>query len=65
MSNSFFMPFKTLILLVIFFILFISIFFIPVLSESTFSYSSSLDQNLVIDISSSGYAWPSPRIRNY
>ena len=65
MSNSFFMPFKTLILLVIFFILFISIFFIPVLPESAYSFSSYLDQNLVIDISSLGYAWPSPRIHNY
>ena len=58
MSNSFFMSFKSLIILIIFIILFISIFFIPFLSDSSLAYTDS--SNIIIDISSSGYAWPSP-----
>ncbi len=60
MSNSFFVPFKTLIYSILFIILFISIFFIPIFPDSFNSYSYSDGSNLVIDISSSGYAWPSP-----
>lgn len=60
MSNSFFVPFKTLIYSILFIILFISIFFIPIFPDSFNSYSYYDGSNLVIDISSSGYAWPSP-----
>lgn len=60
MSNSFFIPTKILSLIIIFLILFISIFFIPTLPESAFSYTTSINSNIIIDISSSGYAWPSP-----
>ena len=59
MSNSFSMPFKSFIVFIIFLLIFISIFFIPMLPDSFYSYSS-VDQNYIIDISSSGYAWPSP-----
>ena len=58
MSNSFFMPAKAFVSSLIFIILFISLFFIPFFSESYFEYSQS--SNIIIDISSSGYAWPSP-----
>ena len=58
MSNSFFAPFKILIIIIIFLILFICIFFIP--ANPNWSFSSSPDQNLILDISSSGYVWPSP-----
>lgn len=58
MSNSFFAPFKILIIIIIFLILFICIFFIP--ANRNWSFSSSPDQNLILDISSSGYVWPSP-----
>lgn len=58
MSNSFFKAFKGLIIFIIFIIIFISLFFIPFMSEYTFAYEETSD--LTIDISSSGYAWPSP-----
>lgn len=58
MSNSFFAPFKILIIIIIFLILFIGIFFIP--ANPNWSFSSSPDQNIILDISSSGYVWPSP-----
>lgn len=58
MSNSFFMPFKSLIIFIIFIILFISIFFIPVFSGSPLP--GFPDDDFSIDISGSGYAWPSP-----
>ncbi len=58
MSNSFFMPAKAFVSFLIFIIIFISLFFIPFFSESYFEYSQS--SNIIIDISSSGYAWPSP-----
>lgn len=60
MSNSFFMPFKTLIYLIIFIIIFISVFFIPIFPEAFNSYSYVDNSNLEINISSSGYAWPAP-----
>ena len=60
MSNSFFMPFKLLLYIVIIGIIFISIFFIPIFPDSFNSYSSSNNNNIEINISSSGYAWPSP-----
>ena len=60
MSNSFFSPFKTLIYFIIFILLFISVFFIPIFPDSFYSYSYSNSNNLEIDISASGYAWPSP-----
>ena len=60
MSNSFFMPFKTLITFIVIILIFISMFFIPIFPDSFYSYSSTTNQNYVIDISSSGYAWPSP-----
>lgn len=63
MSNSFFMPFKVLIYVIIFIILFISIFFIPCFPN--YSFSNSIDNNFTIDISKSGYAWPSPRVYYY
>ena len=63
MSNSFFMPFKLFISIVIFITLFISIFFIPIFQDTSFSYLSN--EILSVDISSSGYAWPSPRIYHY
>lgn len=58
MSNSFFMPLKVLISIIIFLILFICIFFIP--TNIDWSYSYSPDENLILDISSSGFVWPSP-----
>ena len=58
MSNSFFMPLKILISIIIFLILFICIFFIP--TNTDWSYSYSPDENLILDISSSGFVWPSP-----
>ena len=58
MSNSFFMPAKAFVSSLIFIIIFISLFFIPFFSESYFEHSQS--SNIIIDISSSGYAWPSP-----
>lgn len=58
MSNSFFMPLKTFISLIIFIIIFICIFFIPFLPNSSASYP--IYDNAILDISSSGYAWPSP-----
>lgn len=58
MSNSFFMPLKILISIIIFLILFICIFFIP--TNIDWSYSYSPDENLILDISSSGFVWPSP-----
>ncbi len=60
MSNGFFLPFKVLIFLIVFIIIFISVFFIPISPDAFYSYDGSLSQNIVIDISSSGYAWPSP-----
>lgn len=58
MSNSFFIPLKRFIFIIIFIIIFICIFFIPFLPS--YSISTPIDQNFTIDISSSGYAWPSP-----
>ena len=58
MSNSFFMPVKAFVSFLIFIIIFISLFFIPFFSESYFEYSQS--SNIIIDITSSSYAWPSP-----
>ena len=58
MSNSFFMPFRTLTLLIIILSIFISIFFIPTYPEAFGSYISP--EYISIDVSSSGYAWPSP-----
>lgn len=60
MSNSFFMPFRFITVLILFLSLFVCIFFIPILPDSIYSYSILQDQNITIDISSSGYAWPSP-----
>ena len=60
MSNSFLMPFKSSFFLIIFIILFVSIFFIPIFPEKFTNYSSIIDSNIILDISSSGYAWPSP-----
>ena len=60
MSNSFFMPFKLLLYIVIIGIIFISVFFIPIFPDSFNSYSYSNNNNIEINISSSGYAWPSP-----
>lgn len=60
MSNSFFMPFKFLIGFIICMILFISIFFIPFMSDSSLAYSPSSNTITSMDISSSGYVWPSP-----
>ncbi len=59
MSSSFFSPFKILTYSIVFIILFISIFFIPLFPEEFNSYSH-YDNNFEIDISSSGYAWPAP-----
>lgn len=58
MSNSFFVSFKFFISFIIFITLFISIFFIPVFSSSYFP--NFPDQDFSFEISSSGYAWPSP-----
>lgn len=58
MSNSFFMRFSFLIIFIILVVFFISIFFIPVFSVSTFPDLSY--NNINVDISKSGYAWPSP-----
>lgn len=63
MSNSFFNPIKFFISAIIFIILFISIFFIPFFQDTSLSYLSN--EILSVDISSSGYAWPSPRIYYY
>ena len=60
MSNSFSVPFKTFFIFIIFMLILISVFFIPIFPDSLYSYSTSLNQNYIIDISSSGYAWPSP-----
>lgn len=60
MSNSFSMHFKTFIIFIMVMLIFISVFFIPMFPDSLYSYSTSLDQNYIIDISTSGYAWPSP-----
>lgn len=62
MSNSFFMPYKFIIGLIIFFIIFISIFFIPFILDSSLSSISTPSSNTIVslDISSSGYVWPSP-----
>ena len=60
MSNSFSLPYKSFVIFIVFLVIFISIFFIPMFPDSFYSYSSSLDQNYIIDISASGYAWPSP-----
>lgn len=68
MSNSFFSPLKILIYLIIFIIFFISTFFIPIFPDAFNSYSYSASDNIQIDISFSGYAWPSPgytRINSY
>ncbi len=68
MSNSFFVSFKRLLFIIIFFIIFISLFFIPIYPDEFASYSPMVDGNYIIDISSSGYAWPSPgytRINSY
>ena len=59
MSNSFFMPFKIFLFLVIFITIFISVFFIPFFSDELYSYSSNTN-NVQFDISTSGYVWPSP-----
>lgn len=58
MSNSFFMPFRTLTLLIIILSIFIAIFFIPMYPEAFGSYISP--EYISIDVSSSGYSWPSP-----
>ena len=66
MSNSFSLYFKGLIIIIIFLILFICIFFIP--ANPNWSYSSVSNENLILDISSSGYVWPAPgytRINSY
>lgn len=60
MSSSFFTPFRSFFFIIIFIILFISIFFIPIFPEEFTNYSSATDGNIILDISSSGYAWPSP-----
>ncbi len=56
MSNSFFMPFKIFFIILIIFIILISLFFIPIAPDSYYIPN----QNITFDISSSGYAWPSP-----
>lgn len=63
MSNSFFKPLNIFISAIIFIILFISIFFIPIFQDTSFSYLSN--EILSVDISSFGYAWPSPRIYHH
>lgn len=62
MSNSFFMPFKFLMIFLICLVLFISMFFTPFMSDSSLAYISPSSSNSIIsmDISSSGYVWPSP-----
>lgn len=60
MSNSFFTPFKNFFLLIIFLILFISLFFIPIFPDEFSNYTSAINSNIILDISSSGYVWPSP-----
>ena len=60
MSNSFFTPFKNFFLLIIFLILFIFIFFIPIFPDEFSNYTSAINSNIILDISSSGYVWPSP-----
>ena len=60
MSNSFFPPFKNFFLLIIFLILFISLFFIPIFPDEFSNYTSAINSNIILDISSSGYVWPSP-----
>ena len=60
MSNSFFTPFKNFFLLIIFLILFISLFFIPIFLFFFSNYTSAINSNIILDISSSGYVWPSP-----
>ena len=60
MSNSFFTPFKNFFLLIIFLILFISLFFIPSFPDEFSNYTSAINSNIILDISSSGYVWPSP-----
>lgn len=61
MSNSFFTPFKVLFCFIIVIILFVSLFFIPQYPNLAIS-SNTLNSNgnYIIDISSSGYAWPAP-----
>ena len=58
MPNSFFMPFRFLILLIVILSIFISIFFIPTYPNAFQSYNPS--EYIPIDISASGYSWPSP-----
>lgn len=60
MSNSFFTPFRNFFLLIIFLILFISLFFIPIFPDEFSNYTSAINSNIILDISSSGYVWPSP-----
>ena len=60
MSNSFFTRFKNFFLLIIFLILFISLFFIPIFPDEFSNYTSAINSNIILDISSSGYVWPSP-----
>ena len=62
MSNSFFMPLKVIFLIIIFFILFISLFFIPAYPNLASNFNT-IYGNYIVEISASGYAWPSPRIQ--
>ena len=56
MSNSFFMPFRLFIILIIFITIFISVFFIPLFPNATYNPINSIS----FDISASGYVWPAP-----
>ena len=58
MSHNYFLPLKLLISVIIFITLFISIFFIPLFQDTSLSHLSN--EILSVDISASGYAWPSP-----
>ncbi len=58
MSNSFSNYLKSFTIFIIAIVLFVSLFFVPFMSDS--SYAISDFSNVIIDISSSGYAWPSP-----
>lgn len=56
MSNSFFMPFRLFIILIIFITIFISVFFIPLFPNAAYNPINSIS----FDISASGYVWPAP-----
>ncbi len=59
MSNSLFVSFKKLILLIIIIVTLISCFFIPALYSNNFQ-DNSYDQGFSFIISSSKYIWPTP-----